>query len=142
MSSLRVSLTLLTTMSHFCTPWKRQKTKSFLTFSGGIEKGHWRKKGEPNISEGKILWIKILTSYEFFISKLHPKIFGLSTWFFTTFIHEIYWVGITTQLFPLLYHCRQFWALKSEFLLLTQLIFACSKPIIETQEKGVKHIKK
>ena len=25
---------------HFCTPWKRQKTKGFLTFSGGIEMEH------------------------------------------------------------------------------------------------------
>ena len=26
-------------MSHFYTPWKRQKTFGFLTFSGGIETG-------------------------------------------------------------------------------------------------------
>ena len=34
-----------TSMSHFYIPWKRQKTKCFLTFSGGIEIGHWREKG-------------------------------------------------------------------------------------------------
>ena len=32
-------------MSHFYTPWKRQKTFGFLTFSGGIEMGHWTKMG-------------------------------------------------------------------------------------------------
>ena len=32
-------------MSYFYTPWKRQKTKGFLTFLGGIEIGHWREKG-------------------------------------------------------------------------------------------------
>ena len=30
-------------MLHFCNPWKRQKTKGFLTFSGGIEMEHWAK---------------------------------------------------------------------------------------------------
>ena len=34
------TLTHLSPMSHFCTPWKRQKTKGFLTFSGGIEIWH------------------------------------------------------------------------------------------------------
>ena len=29
-------LTLFTPVSHFYTPWKRQKTFGFLTFSGGI----------------------------------------------------------------------------------------------------------
>ena len=28
---------------HFYTPWKRQKTKGFLTFSRGIEMEHWTK---------------------------------------------------------------------------------------------------
>ena len=32
-------------MSHFYTPWKLQKTKGFLTFSGGIEMEHWSKMG-------------------------------------------------------------------------------------------------
>ena len=32
-------------VSHFYTPWKRQKTKGFLTFSGGIEMWHWTKMG-------------------------------------------------------------------------------------------------
>ena len=30
-------------MAHFYTPWKRQKTYGFLTFSGGIEIWHWTK---------------------------------------------------------------------------------------------------
>ena len=29
-------------MSHFYTPWKRQKTKGFLKFSGGIDIWHWK----------------------------------------------------------------------------------------------------
>ena len=32
-------------VSHFYTPWKRQKNKGFLTFSGGIEMRHWTKMG-------------------------------------------------------------------------------------------------
>ena len=32
-------------VSHFYTPWKRQKTFGFLTFSGGIEMWHWTKMG-------------------------------------------------------------------------------------------------
>ena len=30
-------------VSHFYTPWKRQKTFGFLTFSGGIEMWRWTK---------------------------------------------------------------------------------------------------
>ena len=32
-------------MFHFYTPWKRQKTYGFLTFSWGIEMEHWAKTG-------------------------------------------------------------------------------------------------
>ena len=32
-------------MFHFYTPWKRQKTKGFLTFLGGTEIEHWAKIG-------------------------------------------------------------------------------------------------
>ena len=39
------SLTHFSPMSHFYTPWKRQKTCGFLTFSGGIEMWHWTKIG-------------------------------------------------------------------------------------------------
>ena len=35
-------------MSHFYTPWKRQKTIGFLTFSGGIEMWHWTKLGKSS----------------------------------------------------------------------------------------------
>ena len=38
-------LTHFNSVSHFYTPWKRQKTKGFLTFSGGIEMWHWIKMG-------------------------------------------------------------------------------------------------
>ena len=54
-------------MSHFCTPWKRQKTEGFLTFSGGTEMKHWENMGYTNTawirkiigwkqSPGEILW--------------------------------------------------------------------------------------
>ena len=33
-------------MFYFYTPWKRQKTSDFLTFSGGIEIEHWLKMSE------------------------------------------------------------------------------------------------
>ena len=38
-------LTHFSPVSHFYTSWKRQKTKGFLTFSGGIEMWHWTKMG-------------------------------------------------------------------------------------------------
>ena len=38
-------LTHFSPVSHFYTPWKRQKTKGFLTLSGGIEMWHWTKMG-------------------------------------------------------------------------------------------------
>ena len=38
-------LTHFSPVSHFYTPWKRQKTFGFLTFSGGIEMWHWTKMG-------------------------------------------------------------------------------------------------
>ena len=39
------SLTHFSPVPHFYTPWKRQKTKGFLTFSGVIEMWHWTKMG-------------------------------------------------------------------------------------------------
>ena len=36
-------LTHFSPVSHFYTPWKRQKTKGFLTFSEAIEMWHWTK---------------------------------------------------------------------------------------------------
>ena len=36
-------LTYFKPMLNFNTPWKRQKTVGFLTFSGIIEVGHWLK---------------------------------------------------------------------------------------------------
>ena len=33
-------------MYHFYIPWKRQKTKGFLTFSRGIEMEHWGNMGD------------------------------------------------------------------------------------------------
>ena len=38
-------LTHFSPMSHFYTPWKRQKTYSFLKFAGGIEIWHCTKNG-------------------------------------------------------------------------------------------------
>ena len=40
-----LNLTHFSPVSHFYTPWKRQKTFGFLTFSGGIEIWHWTKMG-------------------------------------------------------------------------------------------------
>ena len=42
---LRWFLTHFSPVSHFYTPWKRQKTCGFLTFLGGIETWHWTKMG-------------------------------------------------------------------------------------------------
>ena len=41
-----ILLTHFSPVSHFHTPWKRQKTKGFRTFSGGIEMWHWTKMGQ------------------------------------------------------------------------------------------------
>ena len=38
-------LTHFSPVSYFYTPWKRQKTKDFPTFSGGKEMWHWTKMG-------------------------------------------------------------------------------------------------
>ena len=38
-------------MVHFYTPWKRQKTKDFLMFSGGIEMEHRASMGWMTIGE-------------------------------------------------------------------------------------------
>ena len=38
-------LTHFSSVSHFYTLWKRQKTFGFLAFSGGIEMWHWTKMG-------------------------------------------------------------------------------------------------
>ena len=38
-------LTYFNTKFHFNIPWKRQKAKGFLTFSGGIEMEHWANNG-------------------------------------------------------------------------------------------------
>ena len=42
---LHMFLTHFSPVSHFYAPWKRQKTKGFLTFSGSIEMWHWTKMG-------------------------------------------------------------------------------------------------
>ena len=45
---INVTIMLLThfrSMFPFYTPWKRQKTFGFLTFSGGIESEHWPEMG-------------------------------------------------------------------------------------------------
>ena len=47
------TLTHLSPVSHFYTPWKRQETFGFLTFSGGIEMWHtglkWVKRGNNQL---------------------------------------------------------------------------------------------
>ena len=37
MNLAELSLAYFKPMFHFYTPWKRQKTRGFVTFSGGIE---------------------------------------------------------------------------------------------------------
>ena len=39
----------------FYTPWKQQKTRSFLMFSGGIERDQWHEMGQFNNSFFAIL---------------------------------------------------------------------------------------
>ena len=39
---------------HFYTPWKRQKSKGFLTFLGGIEMEHDRRALESNDVNGNV----------------------------------------------------------------------------------------
>ena len=39
------SVTQFKPIIHFYTPWKREKTTSFLLFSDGIEMEHWLKMG-------------------------------------------------------------------------------------------------
>ena len=41
----RLLITHFRPMFPFYTPWKRQKTFDFLTFSGGIEREHWPEMG-------------------------------------------------------------------------------------------------
>ena len=41
LSYIENQLTHFRPVSHFYTPWKRQKIFGFVTFSGGIEKWHW-----------------------------------------------------------------------------------------------------
>ena len=48
-------LTHFSPVSHIYTPWKRQKTKGFLTFSGGIEMWHWTKM--VSIAKSNRKWI-------------------------------------------------------------------------------------
>ena len=43
--NVKMTLTNISPMSHFYTPWKRQKTVGFLTFSASIDMWHWTKMG-------------------------------------------------------------------------------------------------
>ena len=44
----------------FYTTWKHQKTRGFLMFSGGVERGHWHEMGKYSITS-KFCW-KSLTN--------------------------------------------------------------------------------
>ena len=46
-------------MFRFYTPWKHQKTKSFLTFWGGIEMEHWAKTSLIDFKSLSTLYILI-----------------------------------------------------------------------------------
>ena len=43
--SIHFASVALSQIQGFYTPWKRQKTQDFLTFSGGIEMKRWDKMG-------------------------------------------------------------------------------------------------
>ena len=62
-----IRLTHFSPVSHFYTPWKRQKTKVFLTFSRGIEMWHWTKMAYghsllvwENVGFPNLVWLLLL----------------------------------------------------------------------------------
>ena len=70
--SVKSSLTHFNPVSHFYTPWKRQKTFGFLTFSGGMEMWHWTKNGLA-----KVINPLTYSIYSLFLLKyyqLHPTL--------------------------------------------------------------------
>ena len=64
-------------MSHFYTPWKRQKTKGFLTFSGGIEMEYWVKMSynEHLIEHNFKTKFKMFFSIFLYLNKFHWQYF-------------------------------------------------------------------
>ena len=48
-STPEMYLTHFSPIFHFYTPWKRQKTFDFVTYSGGIGMEHWTKMGEDPV---------------------------------------------------------------------------------------------
>ena len=60
-------------MLHFYTPWKRQKTIGFLTFSGGIEMWHWTKR----VKQSRTNWFCFIIAQIPFSNQItlffHPK---------------------------------------------------------------------
>ena len=55
-------------VSHFYTPWKRRKTKGFMTFSGGIEMWHWTKIGYGNLKSAVYIIIPLIYPLTNFMS--------------------------------------------------------------------------
>ena len=67
-------INLFTPMFHFCTTWKRQKTKGFLPFSRAIEMGHWCEKGQY-VFQLHLAIFKYLILQDCFISLLLKVVF-------------------------------------------------------------------
>ena len=70
---IKLALTHFSPVWHFYTPWKRQKTFGFLTFSGGIEmwpKVFWRFQGVKKC-DTRLKWVKFTAKW------LRPKKFFL-----------------------------------------------------------------
>ena len=77
-------LILFTPMLHFYTPWKRQKSKGFKTFSRGLEIGHWCKKGQKVLCN---YYVNI--SCDFLYWKLSRKVYICCFTYISTILKRI-----------------------------------------------------
>ena len=76
-------------MSHFYTPWKRQKTIGFLTFSGDIETWHWTKLGNLLLLNHlfSLLWYSLWKT-KYHLSKTGRLLYGniICEWYFLSIV--------------------------------------------------------
>ena len=96
-------LTHFKPMLHFYTPWKRQKTRGFLTLSGGMEIEHW-------LIMGQRLVIDLKQECESQFSSMIKNFIHQKTWkwnqIFQVFLHNqssIFFVVYETDLQHLLF---------------------------------------
>ena len=69
---LYCQLTLFTPLTSFDTPWKHQKTRVFLMFSGGIKRNQWHEKpGLPH--RHKIIKCHQKVKFRIFVIKCHKN---------------------------------------------------------------------